>query len=40
MSIEYRNAEDFYSGIHALIVKGLTFRADYDGLVIYLTGGY
>jgi hypothetical protein len=40
MIIHVANAEEFYAVIYALVVKGLTFEADYSRLKISLTGGY
>lgn len=40
MTIHYTTKEDFYNGIYEIIRLGLTFRADYDSLIIHLTGGY
>ena len=40
MTIEYQNESSFYDGIYALTLKGLTFQADGDKLIIKLTGGY
>lgn len=40
MKITYRNPDDFYKGIEALVKAGLTFDADGDKLIIELTGGY
>jgi hypothetical protein len=40
MSISYCNADDFYNGVYELVVKGLTFEADFESLTITLTGGY
>ena len=38
MTIHYDNTDDFYYGIKELVIKGLTFRACYDTLIIYVTG--
>tara|TARA_Y100000401_G_scaffold28248_1_gene20450 strand:+ start:1236 stop:1358 length:123 start_codon:yes stop_codon:yes gene_type:complete len=40
MIIKYHHAEDFYTGIQALIMKGLTFEANYTELTIKLLGGF
>jgi hypothetical protein len=40
MTIIYSNVDDFYAGVYALVVKGLTFKARFDLLQIELLGGY
>lgn len=38
--IHFHNKETFYEGINELLIRGITFRADFKELTIYLTGGY
>ena len=40
MTIEYTSTAAFYEGIYQLTIKGLTFKADGDRLLITLLGGY
>lgn len=40
MTIQYHHAEDFYTGIQQIVMKGLTFKADYTKLTIKLLGGF
>ena len=40
MTISYNTPDEFYDGIYALTVKGLTFEADGSTLKITLTGGF
>ena len=38
--ITYHDAKNFYAGIAAAVIAGLTFTADGDALKIVFTGGY
>jgi hypothetical protein len=40
MIITCTNAEQFFNVIEELTRRGLTFTADYDRLIITLTGGF
>ena len=40
MIIKYHHAEDFYNGIQQIVMKGLTFEANYTELTIKLLGGF
>lgn len=40
MIIRHGTILQFYTSIEALTVRGLTFDANADTLVIYMTGGY
>jgi len=40
MNIKYESEVDFYTGIQQLVMKGLTFEADYSELTIKLLGGF
>lgn len=39
-SIQCSTTEQFYDVIYNLVVKGLTFRANVDTLIVELLGGY
>ena len=39
-SIECTTVQQFYEAVYQCVLKGLTFRADADKLVIELLGGY
>ena len=38
--IRCMDLEQFLSVIHGLVKRGVTFTADADKLIVYLTGGY
>jgi hypothetical protein len=38
--IHYRDEGSFYKGVKEMVIKGLTFDAHHDTLVIILRGGY
>ncbi|SPA50630.1 hypothetical protein [Cupriavidus taiwanensis] len=40
MTIIYRTEQAFYDGVAALVARGLTFRADFEGMTVTLLGGY
>ena len=40
MTIIYLNEVCFYTGIQALVMKGLTFEANHSELTIKLLGGF
>tara|TARA_R100001594_G_scaffold144546_1_gene193729 strand:- start:42 stop:164 length:123 start_codon:yes stop_codon:yes gene_type:complete len=40
MIIKYIDEIEFYNGIQILVMKGITFEADYDKLKIKLLGGF
>jgi hypothetical protein len=40
MIIHVHDADEFFTVIYGLVVKGLTFEADFSRLKISLTGGY
>lgn len=40
MRVICHTEENFYEAIHKFVEKGLTFDADFETLVITLTGGH